>query len=155
MAALTVSSLLHLLQVKGKGGASAIDQKPYTNTILEPSLFSCLQNREVRAKGGQNSGQEKPTGSVWALPYKQDWSPGSSGTLGGAGTLWMNARQWRPSSGHACLSSRGPGDFGIEPFSFLALVAPELRPARCCGCLLRTWRPQPRGHAPFYGPREG
>lgn len=55
----------------------------------------------------------------------------------------------------ACLSSRGPGDSGIEPFSFLALVALELRPALCCGRLLCTWRPQPGGHAPAYGPKRG
>lgn len=41
----------------------------------------------------------------------------------------MNAREWRPSSGYICRSSRSPGDSGIEPFSFLNLVAPELRSA--------------------------
>lgn len=62
----------------------------------------------------------------------------------------MNTREWRPSFGHACLSSRGPGDSGIQPFSFLALVALELRPA-CSASGDRSLG----GHAPSYGPREG
>lgn len=68
----------------------------------------------------------------------------------------MNPREWRSSSGHACSSFPGPGDAGTKPFSFLALVAPRLRPARYMGrpptLYLKISAPGP----PSYGiPREG
>lgn len=48
-----------------------MDPKPYPNTVLEGSLFYCLQNIEVQAGGGWNSGEGKPSRLRWSLLTKQ------------------------------------------------------------------------------------
>lgn len=66
------SSSSFLFPSEEEGKASEMDHKPYPNTVLERSLFYCLQNTEVQPGGRWNSGEGKSSRLRWSLLTKQD-----------------------------------------------------------------------------------